>query len=321
MPLRVVAVVVTHNRRDLLAEALTAVEAQTRPPDHVVVVDNASTDGTADLMGTRSRAAAMPVELIRLRRNSGGAGGFAVGLCRALELAADAIWLLDDDAVATPGALEALVAAHDDAVVVASRVLWTDGADHPMNTPRSRPSPHPGRARIRSASFVSVLVDAAAVRERGLPVADYFLWNDDFEFTARLLRGRSGLLCRDSVVVHKTRSREFDPTARFFYEVRNKIWLFTRSPCLAPGERLLYAGSTLRRWIVAFARSRRRAELCGELARGLWAGIRTRPRPTEEILRDLRPPGVSPCRRPVSARPRRRPWGWRRSGAVRRLGR
>ena len=57
---------------------------------------------------------------------------------------------------------------------------------------------------IRSASFVSVLVDADVCRQRGLPQADYFLWNDDFEFTTRLLRGNTGLLCPASVVTHKT---------------------------------------------------------------------------------------------------------------------
>jgi GT2 family glycosyltransferase len=153
-----------------------------------------------------------------------------------------------------------------------------------MNTPRSRPSAVPGCARIRSASFVSVLIDAAAVRERGLPVADYFLWNDDFEYTLRLLRGRLGLLCRSSVVEHRTATRAFDPGARFFYEVRNKVWLFTRSRCLAPGERLLYAGSTVRRWIGAFAGSADRAWLARELGRGLWAGVRTGPRPNADVL-------------------------------------
>src|SRR5580658_4151880 len=44
---RVIAVVVTYNRRDLLLEAVAAVQAQTRPADAVIVVDNASTDGTA----------------------------------------------------------------------------------------------------------------------------------------------------------------------------------------------------------------------------------------------------------------------------------
>ncbi|MEV0402392.1 glycosyltransferase [Actinoallomurus sp. NPDC050550] len=282
--------VVTYDRRDLLTEALTALEGQTRPPDTVVVVDNASADGTSRLVRERFPA----VRLLELPRNTGGAGGFAAGIARALELGADALWLLDDDTVPEPGALAALLAARDRGrdgagrppALVASRVVWTDGRDHPMNTPRSRPSAVPGCARIRSASFVSVLVDADAVRERGLPIADYFLWNDDFEFTLRLLRGRTGLLCADSVAVHKTASPDFDPGRRFFYEVRNKVWLFTRSCCLGPGERLLYAGATARRWARTLAGSADRADLARALGRGLWAGVRSGPRPNEAVLTD-----------------------------------
>ena len=275
------AVVVTHDRCDLLAAALTAIDAQTRRPDTVVVVDNASTDGTARLLRDRFPWA----EVLALPHNTGGAGGFAAGMARALELGATALWLMDDDTVPGPGALEALVSAgrHGPALV-ASRVVWTDGRDHPMNTPRGRPSDVPGCVRIRSASFVSVLLDADVVRERGLPIADYFLWNDDFEYTLRLLRGRLGLLCRESVVEHRTASPAFDPGARFFYEVRNKVWLFTRSRCLAPGERLLYAGSTARRWAVTLARSSGRGRLLRELGRGLWAGLRSGPRPNDSVL-------------------------------------
>ena len=91
---------------------------------------------------------------------------------------------------------------------------------------------------IRSASFVSIMCDADVVRERGLPLADYFLWNDDFEYSTRLIRDRVGLYCPASVVVHKTKvfgSTDADPGERFFYEVRNKVWLFTRSRGLTPG--------------------------------------------------------------------------------------
>ncbi|GAA3969003.1 glycosyltransferase [Actinomadura viridis] len=295
---RVIAVVVTYNRRDLLVEALTAIRAQTRVPDAVIVVDNASSDGTAALVRDRFGE----VELLSLPRNTGGAGGFAAGLGLALERGAGLVWLMDDDTVPEPGALAALLDARDRVpgppALVASRVVWTDGRDHPMNTPRRKP--RAGRAEaeaaeaagcvpIRSASFVSVLVEAAAVRERGLPVADYFLWNDDFEFTTRLLRGRAGVLCPGSVVVHKTRtfgSTDVDPGERFFYEVRNKVWLFTRSPGLAPGERVLYGGSTARRWTVTFVRSQDRAVLRRGLLRGLAAGLRAGPRPNDEALGD-----------------------------------
>jgi GT2 family glycosyltransferase len=141
---------------------------------------------------------------------------------------------------------------------------------------------------IRSASFVSVLVDAPVCVERGLPIADYFLWNDDFEFTTRLLRGRPGLLCPSSVVVHKTRtfgSTDADPGERFFFEVRNKIWMLTRSPSLAPLERLVYTGSTLRRWVRTFAASRNRRLLLRAMGRGIVAAVRSGPGSTDEILR------------------------------------
>ena len=100
---------------------------------------------------------------------------------------------------------------------------------------------------IRSASFVSIMCDVGHVRERGLPVADYFLWNDDFEYSTRLIRGGVGLTVPDSVVVHKTKvfgSTDADPGERFFFEVRNKVWMFTRSTGLSPAEKALYGGST-----------------------------------------------------------------------------
>ncbi|MEV5570982.1 glycosyltransferase [Spirillospora sp. NPDC052269] len=306
---RVTAVVVTYDRRDLLAEALEALRAQTRRADRVVVVNNASPDDSSGLVRERFPEA----ELVELRRNIGGAGGFGAGIAHALA-GSDAdeaahgpglLWLLDDDTVPEPSALAALLDAREAAtgpdgppVLLASRVVWTDGRDHPMNTPRPKPMASAAeRARaeaadcvpIRSASFVSILVDAATVRERGLPVADYFLWNDDFEFTTRILRGRRGLLCPGSLVVHKTRvfgGTETDPGARFHLEVRNKLWLFTRSSGLGPVERVLYAGSTLRRWSRTFAASGDRATLRAGLGSGVRAGLFSRPAPTAAVLRE-----------------------------------
>ncbi|MFC6933555.1 glycosyltransferase [Actinomadura yumaensis] len=106
---RVAAVVVTYERRELLTEALGALAAQTAPPAVVIVVDNASTDGTADLVRERFASA----DLVELSRNTGGAGGFAAGTARALELDADLIWLMDDDTVPEPGALAALLEARE----------------------------------------------------------------------------------------------------------------------------------------------------------------------------------------------------------------
>ncbi len=293
---RVVAVIVTHNRRELLLECLAAVRAQTRPPDLVVAVDNASADGSAAAVRERFP----DVQLISLQANYGGAGGFACGMSAALAGGADWLWLMDDDTVPEPGALQPMLAAAADypgrlPSLLASRVIWTDGRDHPMNTPRpwrfaSRSERQAAASvdclPVRSASFVSLLVSAADCRVAGLPRADFFLWNDDFDFTTRLLRGRIGLACPASVAVHKTATFGGTETAtadRFYYEVRNKIWTF-RSDGLAVPERLLFAAATLRRWLRTFARSADRGALRSALRRGITAGITTAPRPNEQVL-------------------------------------
>lgn len=293
---RVVAVVVAWNRAELLARNLDGLAAQARPVDAVVVIDNASTDDSAAV------AAAHPVvtEVVTLPANTGGAGGFAAGIARAVVAhGADAVWIMDDDTVPTPGALAALEDARarypGPVAVAASRADWHDGREHPMNTPRERfglvraqrrAAASVGARAIRSASFVSILLDADAVRAEGLPCADFFLWNDDFEYTARLLRCRVGLYVPASRVHHLTRvfgTSEADPGRRFYQEVRNKVWTFTRSPALGPVDRLLYGGSTLARWARTVARSPQRRALCGYAWAGLRAGVRP-PRPTTEVL-------------------------------------
>ena len=243
-PPRVTAVVVTYNRRDLLAEALSAVLAQSRAPDAVIVIDNASADGTAEMVATRFPS----VRLATARRNTGGAGGFAYGLALALAGAADLVWLMDDDTVPEPGALRAMLDARalhpgGPPALIASRVVWTDGRSHPMNTPRIKPlvskeeraaAAAAGCLPIRSASFVSILVDAGLCRARGLPQADYFLWNDDFEFTARLLRGRRACSARPAWwCTRRPRSARQTPTPASGSSTR----CGTRSGCCGPAPR------------------------------------------------------------------------------------
>jgi GT2 family glycosyltransferase len=315
-PARVVAVVVTWNRLELLQESLAAVHGQSHAPHAIVVVDNDSDDGTGELLDS-SYAADLGLDVVHLRTNTGGAGGFAVGVERALVHHPDLVWLLDDDTVPQPTAAEELVRAWTDypgerPAVLASKVVWTDGRDHPMNTPRPRPGASAaekaaagrvGAVPIRSASFVSLMCDARRIRERGLPVADYFLWNDDFEYSTRLVRGGVGLYCPASVVVHKTRvfgSTDADPGERFFYEVRNKLWMFSRSRSLSIGEKALYGAATTRRWARTFAGSSDRAVLRHALARGVGAAVH-RPRPNAAVLADARPvPPPSGAREPFT---------------------
>lgn len=300
--MHVTAVVVAYNRRELLVEALRALGAQTVPLDSIVVIDNASTDGSADA----ARAAAPAADVLSLERNTGGAGGFAVGIERAISRhSADLVWIMDDDTIPTPTALGELLRVREahpaHPIVLASRVVWIDGTDHPMNTPRRKPfarrterhaADSVGAVAVRSASFVSSLVDTRAIRQSGLPIAEYFIWNDDFEFTARLLRTGRGVYCPGSVVTHKTRilaSTDVDPGSRFYYEVRNKIWLFRHSRALSPIEKPLYVGVSIVRWAATFLRSADRGTLLSGLRMGMRDGFARRPSSNPVFLSGLGP--------------------------------
>jgi GT2 family glycosyltransferase len=301
-PPRVVAVVVAYNRAELLGGCLTGLAGQTRPLDAVVVVDNASSDASGEVARTHPVGA----DVVGLPRNTGGAGGFAAGIAHAVARhSPDLVWLMDDDTIPTPTALAELLAARDgyDGPVTAlgSRVVWTDGRDHPMNTPRRRPGASPEQIRkaeavgavpVRSISFVSLLIDAGAIRDLGLPVADYFIWNDDFEYSARLLRRGTGLFVPASVVEHRTKvlaDTDVDPGPRFYNEVRNKLWLLLHSKALSPPERVLYLGASLRRWLRTFLKSGDRGTLVRSGAKGVRDGLGYFPRGAAESLAGLGP--------------------------------
>jgi glycosyltransferase involved in cell wall biosynthesis len=197
---RVAAVVVTWNRHDLLKQCLSAMEAQTRPVDLLVVVDNASTDGTGAYLTTR--AWTVPHRVITMPTNTGGAGGFARGVDEAAR-EGFAAWLIDDDGVPDPDALAVLL---DDAAAVTaatghvpafmcSTIEWSDGSANGGNVPRpagqwTHAAVATGRPviEVQTASFVSVLIPAEHARAVGLPHAEYYKWYDDAEYTFRLYR-------------------------------------------------------------------------------------------------------------------------------------
>jgi len=292
---RVVAVVVTYNRETLLQECLDGLAAQDRRPDAVVVIDNASTDAS----GVVADEHPLGADVVHLRRNVGGAGGFAAGIARALvRHQADWVWVMDDDTVPQPGALRALLhslqASPVRLSVLSSRAVWTDGRDHPMNTQRTRlgasaqekrDAAQAGGRPIRTASYVSALLNGQDVRRLGLPWADYFIWSDDFEHTGRLLRHGRGLQVAGSVVEHRTvafGNAQSSPGARFYYDVRNRLWALLRTTSFTPLEKALYGGRTSVGWLLLLLRHR--SGLFGVGVRGVLAALRRGPRPSSAVL-------------------------------------
>lgn len=223
----VAAVVVTYNRKQLLTECLDALLAQTRPVDKIILIDNASTDGTPDLLKERGYIDNPLLDYVRLFENTGGAGGFYEGLKRGYKKNYDFVWLMDDDCITDKNALFFLCECKKknmSNVIFSSKVLWTNNQQHPMNLPKFKKN---SKTNLRSASFVSILISRNVVKKYGYPLKKYFIWHDDTEYTSRILLNESGLFCSESLVIHKSATSYqpwMAPSSRYYYDVRNKIW-------------------------------------------------------------------------------------------------
>jgi rhamnopyranosyl-N-acetylglucosaminyl-diphospho-decaprenol beta-1,3/1,4-galactofuranosyltransferase len=283
----VCAVVVTYNRLDLLTRCLDHLESQSRVPDAILVVDNASTDGTREFLDERAG-----IEVLRLESNLGGAGGFERGLEKAHELGFDWLWVLDDDTFVETRCLELLLdgvrRAPRPPSVMTSVVRWRDSSLHPMNRPWLRITPRgrfaeaaaKGLAPIRAATFVSTMVHRDAVSRHGLPPGHYFVWLDDIEYTARILRAEDGYIVPESTAYHwtpKAYNTVTDTRDRFYLKVRNHLWLL-RGPSFSGLEWLGYARAWARGIATYLRRSPDKARAARVVLKGVRDGLGPEPR-------------------------------------------
>jgi len=184
-------VVVTYNRLEMLRQCISALEKQTVACE-ILVVDNASTDGTAEWLTQKQN-----VINIRMPMNTGGAGGFNVGMREAVIRGFDYIWVMDDDTIPSENALEELVNA--DKILdehygwLSSVPLWTDGKVCIINKQKVYNSyfediqllKH-GLLRAVHATFVGLFLRRETILKAGLPIKEFFIWGDDIEYTRRL---------------------------------------------------------------------------------------------------------------------------------------
>lgn len=237
--MKVNCVIVTYNRLALLKECLAAIEKQTYPIHKVIVIDNCSTDGTEEYL--KAYAVRPQFQIIRTEQNIGGAGGFSLGVKTSVLGGGDYIWMMDDDTIPSPKALEALMQTatqSNDIGFVCSKVLWTDNTLHPRNMPgglKKDTIENNGitASRCEVCTFVSVLVSSRAVYKVGLPIKEFFIWFDDIEYTLRITRaGFKNYYTEQSIVVHKTPD-VYDPNIeqapvnmakRFYYQTRNTCY-------------------------------------------------------------------------------------------------
>ena len=285
------AVVVTYNRLELLRQCLDALRAQSVPCD-ILIIDNASTDGTGAWAAGQSG--------LRYRNtgaNLGGAGGFSTGIRWAAEEGYDRLWIMDDDTIPHPDALEKLLEA--DMLLdgnygwLSSVVLWRDGSFCRMNEQlpmrycgESFPLLKYGLMRAERASFVSMFVRRETVLQVGLPIAEFFIWGDDAEFSRRISI-RAGMPCYvvgQSQVLHATKNNDGMSLAtdadaridRYWYSYRNEGYML-RKEGFRGIARYLYRCARDFAAVLCKAPGKKGKRL-GILLRGMWSALLFRPK-------------------------------------------
>lgn len=228
--MKIWAVVVTYNRKALLLRCINALASQSLPPQRILVVDNASTDGTLEALREQGWLARNDFEFLHLSDNTGGAGGFEAGMRHAVAQGAEWLWLMDDDAIPCPEALACLVAAKPDpSNLYGSAAVTGDSLSWPMRPYRTSGrlewrllSEIPRSIDVQFIPFLGLLVSASLTSRIGFPDGEFFIAADDVDYCLRARRsGASIILVPSSRLEHPLSERYWIPLPwRKFYNLR-----------------------------------------------------------------------------------------------------
>lgn len=242
---KVASVVVTYNRKELLKENIESLLNQKCDlvALDILVIDNASTDGTKEYI--HKYIDSNKIIYINTGSNLGGAGGFNFGIKYAAGHNYDYIWVMDDDCMPTETALSEFMKydrkLNGNYGFLSSKILWKDKSICKMNVQRKTLTKYVDDfnsdiIQITMASFVSCFIPSKIVKEMGLPIKEFFIWTDDWEYTRRISRKYKCYLIPSSVCIHKSKSNfganiateGADRLDRYNYLYRNDVYLYRR---------------------------------------------------------------------------------------------
>lgn len=242
---KVIAVVVTYNRKELLKESIEALLKQDYKNCDILIIDNASTDGTKEYINDLLKNKKVHYE--NTGANLGGAGGFNYGIKKAYEIGCDFVWIMDDDCIVHNDSLTKLLEADKkldgNYGFLASKVLWKDGTISKMNIQKKTFSRwlkdyDKNYQKIVMSSFVSLFIKMPIIKELGLPIKDFFIWTDDWEYTRRISRKYDCYYISSSVVTHKSKQNEGASIATVDDRLERFKYLYRNDCVLYRGERL-----------------------------------------------------------------------------------
>lgn len=239
----VTAVVVTYNRKELLMKCLNSLAHQSCKANQIIIVDNASNDGTTDLLEEQGWMDRPGIKLLCLPENSGGAGGFSVGVSYAVGLNADWIWMMDDDAEPHQTALEELMQVADNPKHVfgslatsATDTSWLTTLLEPPLGEITLADDIPSLATVQSLPFLGFLIHRKLVERIGLPDAGFFIAADDVEYCLRAKKAGANIIISGRSRIEHPKSRPYKvrvlgatvtclalPPWKRYYDTRNRL--------------------------------------------------------------------------------------------------
>lgn len=237
------AVVVTYNRKSLLKEVLKAFDNQSRLPDYVIVVDNASTDGSNEVLRQWEKINVGNNKIvISSKANLGGSGGFYLGTKRALETCADWVWVSDDDAIPNTDTFEKAEQHLKEAIdnkniaAICSQVQVEGKTDisHRKNietsyfrmyqTPVDISKYNNKFFECNSCSYVGMIIKTSVLKKVGLINKDFFIWQDDLDHSIRISKQGSIICYPDMIVDHQITKSDYNGiTWKTYYGYRNDL--------------------------------------------------------------------------------------------------
>jgi GT2 family glycosyltransferase len=248
---KIVALVITWNRKILLEKNIMSLLNQTRKVDLIIIIDNGSSDGSLQHLKAAGLLSSDRITYLHFSENQGPAAGFVRGFKEAIKHGFDYLWVMDDDVIPDQDALQYLLEACEknfspphSVGFLASLVVAPNGTV--INVPeldlRRMATGYPGWnqllgqgiVKVRASSFVSVLFPRQTIKDFGLPKKDFYMWGEDSDYTLRISQTRPCYQVGKSRVIHCRSSaamvgahHEKDPN-RFkllYYYYRNQFYL------------------------------------------------------------------------------------------------
>lgn len=216
---KIAAVVVTYNRKELLKQCLNALLNQSYPLDSVIVIDNASTDGTENLI-KKEFLSNPKIDYLKLSENTGGAGGFYEGVKRGYEKGYDWLWLMDDDGLPEINCLENLLRYNKKGAIISPLVINIEKKDE-LSFVINDYKNNKMIKQLRDVKeeiyyktgilFNGVLVSRKLIQNIGYPKKEMFIYGDETEYFYRAIKN-------NFTVITVTKAIHYHPKEKFHHK-------------------------------------------------------------------------------------------------------